>query len=85
MSRRADVRAARARPRPTARDRGPQGALASPGAPARLDYRYNSRAERGDLVPLGRDPVIVVHRGEYYLATIAGGYWHSTDPLDAAT
>lgn len=49
--------------------------------PLDLDYKYNfEQINEGISYRSGADPVIVTHRGEYYLfATIAGGYWHSRD------
>lgn len=49
--------------------------------PLDIDYKYNfEQHHEGISYRSGADPVIVVHRGEYYLfATIANGYWHSTD------
>src|SRR5687768_11710501 len=67
--------------------------LAAPPAPAQtppqrtyanpidIDYRYNfEQKNEGISYRSGADPVIVVHRGEYYLfETIGDGYWHSRD------
>src|SRR3982751_2956629 len=49
--------------------------------PLDLDYRYNfEQINEGISYRSGADPVIVVHRGAYYLfATIADGWWRSTD------
>lgn len=49
--------------------------------PMDIDYRYNFEQEaRGISYRAGADPVIVMHKGEYYLfVTISGGWWHSTD------
>ena len=49
--------------------------------PLDIDYKYNfEQHNEGISYRSGADPVIVVHRGEYYLfATIANGYWHSRD------
>lgn len=49
--------------------------------PLDVDYKYNwEQQHRGLSYRAGADPVIVNHRGEYFLfATIAGGYWHSPD------
>ena len=49
--------------------------------PLDLDYRYNfEQRNEGISYRSGADPVIVVHRGAYYLfATIAAGWWRSTD------
>jgi hypothetical protein len=49
--------------------------------PIDLDYRYNfEQKNQGISYRSGADPVIVVHRGAYYLfETIGDGYWRSTD------
>lgn len=49
--------------------------------PVDIDYQYNfEQKARGISYRAGADPVIVNHKGEYYLfATISGGWWHSTD------
>jgi xylan 1,4-beta-xylosidase len=49
--------------------------------PVDIDYRYNfEHQNQGISFRSGADPVIVVHRGEYYLfETIGEGYWHSHD------
>lgn len=49
--------------------------------PLDLDYRYNfEQKNQGISYRSGADPVIVAHRGAYYLfATIAAGWWRSTD------
>lgn len=49
--------------------------------PIDLDYQYNFEQLNEDIsYRSGADPVVVLHKGEYYLfATIAGGWWHSTD------
>jgi xylan 1,4-beta-xylosidase len=49
--------------------------------PLDLDYKYNfEQLNERISYRSGADPVIVTHRGEYYLfATIANGYWHSRD------
>ncbi|MGH7637598.1 MAG: family 43 glycosylhydrolase [Gemmatimonadaceae bacterium] len=49
--------------------------------PIDVDYRYNfEQKNQGISYRSGADPVIVVHKGEYYLfSTIADGYWHSRD------
>ena len=49
--------------------------------PIDIDYRYNfEQHNEGISYRSGADPVIVVHRGEYYLfETIGEGYWHSRD------
>jgi hypothetical protein len=51
--------------------------------PLDLDYRYNfEQLNEGISYRSGADPVIVPHRGAYYLfETIAGGYWRSEDLL----
>ncbi len=68
----------------------PGGAAAQPPAPPAgptycnpldLDYRYNfEQRNEGISYRSGADPVVVVHRGAYYLfATIAAGWWRSAD------
>jgi xylan 1,4-beta-xylosidase len=49
--------------------------------PIDIDYKYNfEQLNERISYRSGADPVIVNHRGEYYLfATIANGYWHSRD------
>ena len=49
--------------------------------PVDIDYKYNFEQEaRGISFRSGADPVIVNHKGEYFLfATLAGGWWHSSD------
>lgn len=49
--------------------------------PIDLDYQYNfEQLNQNISYRSGADPVVVLHKGEYYLfATIAGGWWHSTD------
>jgi len=49
--------------------------------PIDIDYRYNFEQKNvGISYRSGADPVIVMHRGEYYLfETIGDGYWHSRD------
>ncbi len=49
--------------------------------PIDIDYRYNfEQYNEGISYRSGADPVIVVHRGEYYLfETIGEGYWRSRD------
>jgi xylan 1,4-beta-xylosidase len=49
--------------------------------PLDVDYRYNyEQINEGISYRSGADPVIVPHRGAYYLfATLAAGYWRSTD------
>ena len=52
--------------------------------PVDVDYRYNwEQADRGVSYRTGADPVIVRHKGAYYLfMTLADGYWRSTDLID---
>jgi xylan 1,4-beta-xylosidase len=49
--------------------------------PIDIDYRYNFEQKNdGISYRSGADPVIVVHRGEYYLfETIGDGFWRSRD------
>ena len=49
--------------------------------PIDIDYRYNfEQHNEGISYRSGADPVIVVHRGDYYLfETIGDGYWQSHD------
>ena len=49
--------------------------------PIDVGYRYNfEQRNEGISYRSGADPVIVNHRGEYYMfVTVHGGYWHSTD------
>src|SRR5687768_18148336 len=49
--------------------------------PIDIDYKYNFEQQaRGISFRSGADPVIVNHKGEYYLfVTISGGWWHSKD------
>jgi xylan 1,4-beta-xylosidase len=51
--------------------------------PVDLDYRYNwEQSDRKISYRSGADPVIVYHKGSYYLfATIQGGWWRSPDML----
>src|SRR5262249_43949256 len=51
--------------------------------PVDIDYRYNFEQEAKNIsYRSGADPVVVNHRGEYYLfVTISGGWWHSKDLL----
>ena len=51
--------------------------------PLDIDYRYNFEQINDSIsYRSAADPVIVPHRGEYYLfATVSGGYWHSRDLL----
>jgi xylan 1,4-beta-xylosidase len=67
--------------------------LAAVGAPAQfvgqktwcnpvdINYQYNfEQKARGISFRSGADPVIVNHRGEFYMfVTISGGWWHSKD------
>jgi hypothetical protein len=52
--------------------------------PIDIDYRYNwEQANEGISYRTGADPVIVRHKGAYYLfQTLADGYWRSTNLLD---
>lgn len=49
--------------------------------PLDIDYKYNfEQINSGVSYRSGADPVIVNHKGEYFLfSTIAGGWWHSPD------
>lgn len=49
--------------------------------PIDIGYRYNfEQMNEGISYRSGADPVIVTHKGEYYLfVTISGGWWHSKD------
>ncbi len=49
--------------------------------PLDLDYRYNfEQLNQGISYRSGADPVVVVHRGAYYLfGTLAAGWWRSAD------
>jgi hypothetical protein len=51
--------------------------------PLDLNYQYNFEQETNHIsYRSGADPVIINHRGEYFLfATISGGWWHSKDLL----
>jgi hypothetical protein len=51
--------------------------------PIDIDYKYNfEQINQGISYRAGADPVIVNHKGEYYLfVTVSGGYWHSKDLL----
>jgi xylan 1,4-beta-xylosidase len=51
--------------------------------PMDINYRYNFEQLNENIsYRSGADPVIVNHRGEYYLfVTISGGWWHSKDLL----
>ncbi|WP_423606432.1 family 43 glycosylhydrolase [Sphingomonas sp. MS122] len=52
--------------------------------PIDIDYRYNfEQVNEGISYRTGADPVIVRHKGAYYLfQTLADGYWRSTDLVD---
>ena len=49
--------------------------------PIDIDYQYNfEQKARGISFRSGADPVVVNHKGEYFLfVTISGGWWHSKD------
>lgn len=49
--------------------------------PIDIDYKYNFEQQaRGISFRSGADPVIINHKGEYFLfVTISGGWWHSKD------
>ena len=51
--------------------------------PIDIDYKYNfEQINEGISYRSGADPVIINHKGEYYLfVTVSGGYWHSKDLL----
>lgn len=51
--------------------------------PMDIDYKYNFEQKPNRIsFRSGADPVIVNHKGEYYLfVTISGGWWHSKDLL----
>jgi xylan 1,4-beta-xylosidase len=51
--------------------------------PIDINYQYNfEQRARNISYRSGADPVIVNHKGEYYLfVTISGGWWHSKDLL----
>lgn len=51
--------------------------------PVDINYQYNFEQINENIsYRSGADPVVVNHKGEYYLfATIAGGWWHSKDLL----
>ncbi len=52
--------------------------------PMDIGYRYNFEQLNEKIsYRSGADPVIVNHKGEYYLfVTISGGYWHSKDLIN---
>ena len=56
-------------------------AFATWANPIDLDYRYSAeQRDQGIAYRTGADPVVVRHRGAYYLfATLADGYWTSDD------
>ena len=49
--------------------------------PMDINYQYNfEQRPEGISYRSAADPVIITHKGEYYLfATISGGWWNSTD------
>ena len=49
--------------------------------PLDIEYRYSlKQLDQRISYRAGADPVIVVHKGEYYLfVTNSGGWWHSKD------
>jgi hypothetical protein len=49
--------------------------------PLDIDYKYNfEQLNQGVSYRSGADPVVVSHKGEYFLfVTVSGGYWHSSD------
>jgi xylan 1,4-beta-xylosidase len=51
--------------------------------PMDITYRYNFEQLNDSIsYRAGADPVIINHKGEYFLfVTISGGYWHSKDLL----
>src|SRR3989442_10246558 len=51
--------------------------------PIDINYQYNfEQKARNISYRSGADPLIVNHKGEYYLfVTISGGWWHSKDLL----
>jgi|WetSurMetagenome_2_1015567.scaffolds.fasta_scaffold03249_3 xylan 1,4-beta-xylosidase len=51
--------------------------------PMDLNYQYNfEQKDIGISYRSGADPVVVLHKGEYYLfVTISGGWWYSKDLL----
>ena len=56
-------------------------AAATYANPLDLDYRYNfEQLNEGISYRTGADPAVVRHKQAYYLfATLADGYWRSTD------
>ena len=61
----------------------PQPAQKTYCNPIDINYQYNfEQKARNISYRSGADPVIVNHKGEYYLfVTISGGWWHSKDLL----
>ena len=57
------------------------GGITTYANPLDLDYKYNfEQTNEGISYRSGADPVVVRHRGRYYLfGTIANGYWVSDD------
>jgi xylan 1,4-beta-xylosidase len=57
------------------------GGIGTYANPLDLDYKYNfEQMNRGVSYRSGADPVIINHKGQYFLfSTISGGYWHSAD------
>jgi xylan 1,4-beta-xylosidase len=49
--------------------------------PIDIDYKYNFEQTNERIsYRSGADPVVVNHRGEYFMfVTVSGGYWHSRD------
>lgn len=52
--------------------------------PMDIDYKYNFEQLNENIsYRSGADPVIINHKGEYFLfVTISGGYWHSKDMIN---
>ncbi|MDQ3519182.1 MAG: family 43 glycosylhydrolase [Gemmatimonadota bacterium] len=52
--------------------------------PIDIDYKYNwEQHNQGISYRSGADPVIVNHRGEFFLfVTVSGGYWRSSDLIN---
>jgi len=52
--------------------------------PVDINYQYNFEQQNEKIsYRSGADPVIINHRGEFYLfVTISGGWWHSSDLLN---
>ena len=52
--------------------------------PVDINYQYNFEQLNEKIsYRSGADPVIITHKGEYYLfATISGGYWHSKNMIN---